>query len=261
MFTLLLNVLCKMAPRLEEQSSLYAPAVEEHGRSPRISFHGDYVIKTFAPDNVFVQLGFKGPNTSGAIGLKNPLPSENFRLDFKFSLTPGDLPGEGVDFVLSKTEFDPATAYGKSVQNDNIVLQLSTKEKNPTLKIFARGFENSVELKRHIYNAVCTLRLENVENTLKVTISLNDQEFKQVLTLPNSGIEKNMYYSVVTGNTRGYNIMRLFGVRANTMDYISGDEYTERKSNKVVWLVFISASVAIGYLLFKRQAKSQTMKN
>lgn len=251
----------KVAPRLEEQSSLFSPAVEEHGRSPRISYYGDYVIRTFAPDSVFVQLGFAGPNTYGALSSRNPLPSENLRLDFKFQLTPGDVAGDGVEFILGTKQYDSETKYGKTSRNDNIVLQISTKGKNPILKMYAAGNEQTTELKRSMYNNICTLRLENIGNTLVTSLSINDQSYKTLLTQANSGIEKNSYYTVITGNTRGYNIMRIYGIRANTMDVISDTNYPERKSSKLVWIVFITASVAIGYVLYNKQAKSQGVKS
>lgn len=245
----------KITPKVDELYSLFSPAVDENGRSHRINFYDDYVIKTFADDKTYVQLGYEGPYSSAGLSTKNTLPTSNFRIDFKIQITPSDVPGDGMSFWFTTDQFESGKAFGRKDEYNGIQIQLNTQQKNPCMKLIIQGHENVVNLKSTIYNASSTLRVENLNDVLKVYLSFKDQEFHELFSVTNPGVGQGYYYSVSASNSNGYNVCRIFGIRTSTLELMGGREEAERKSSKFVWFIFIVAVAVIGYILFKKQSK------
>lgn len=258
LFLLTLVTFCseqKVVTNLEEMYSLFSPAVDENGRSYRYSYHDDCVIKTYTSDQTYVQLGYTGGTSSGALETKKPIPFINLRTDTRFMIIPSKVPGDGFGVFISPKQFKSGTLLGRSDKFDDISVQIITKGKEPVIKLTIKDQVQTSKLDKEIFNTVCVLRVENFNKTLRVFMKIGEKEFTHIFNVYNSSLEKDSYFSISAQNTVGYNYVRIFDVKISSLVSIAAERIVKRSGGIYVWVIFFVGVAGLAYYLLKRQLK------
>ncbi|KAM0674778.1 hypothetical protein GVAV_001597 [Gurleya vavrai] len=256
----------KLAAKLSELHSLFSPALDENGRSHRISFHNDYVVKTFAGDSTYAQLCYDGHNSSAGLISKNPITFDNFRIDINFELKSKEQPGMGLAFWLQKEEnFTKGQAYGRNENFDGLLLAIDTQKNTPFIGLIVgkgtytnQSFTNVINLRKEFYDAPATLRIEKYANELKIFLSVRDATFKEIYNIKNPGITQPFYYAISAQNNAGSNLARIFSIKTNELEFIYEEDKMEKKSGIMLWGIFFLVICGIGYILYQKQYVKKT---
>ncbi|KAM0687203.1 hypothetical protein COBT_001562 [Conglomerata obtusa] len=259
----------KMIAKPSELHSLFSPALDENGRSHRFSFHNDYIVKTYASDSTYVQLGYFGPNSAAGIISKNPISFANFRIDFTIEIHPAETPGIGMAFWLTKDEtFRGGNAYGREENFNGLLLVIDTQGKAPFIGLtigkaqyHKNMFPNVVNLRKEFYGAPVTIRVENISNELKVYLSVKDDDFKEIFKVQNSGLGEGFYHAISGANGIGMNMNVIHAINVEELEFTMVEDKVERKSGWFIWIVCFGALLSIGYLLYTKQFSGGAKRN
>ncbi|KAF7682787.1 Vesicular integral-membrane protein VIP36 [Astathelohania contejeani] len=276
--------------RLHPEISLFAPAVNEKGISNTWNLYNHTLAVTYSSDRTSLRLCYEGNGSTGAMIAKNPLPSDEFQIDIRFAIMESKvstffggsgLAGDGFAMWLTRNgEFKPGNCFGRSNEFDGMLLALNTYKNNkagkhsiPFLGLACGNnlvyntsedglniIQSPVILK-DIIGKPGTIRIESKQDILKIYISFQNGEFKEIYNLRNPGIGKDYYLGVSASNTFGTYSYRFTGIRTyviNTLGHTEDLKETGR-SSKLIWLAFGVIIVLIGYAILTKQVKTKEL--
>ncbi|KAK1350168.1 hypothetical protein CWI37_0394p0010 [Hamiltosporidium tvaerminnensis] len=279
-FGLLCFVFSNEVFRLMELLSFFAPGVDENGKSHRYAFYDDHIIVTYSSDKTYLRLCYlNGPSKGGMLS-KNVIPFDNFRVDIRFSLIKPEEKsyGNGIAFWVTKeNEFISGDCYGRNEKFSGCLVVLDTSPVSKTAGVSspyigvacgnelnydvsskgANIIKSPVQLKPTIFNSKCILRIENIDNNLKVSLSYKDNGFQEIYKISNSGITKDCKFGISAMNSFNNFEYRIIGIRTYSAEKIAkthttGEQHEPKKGSKYVWLIFAVVIVAIGYYLYRK---------
>merc|ERR1712080_377899 len=167
---------------------------------------------------------------------------------------------DGVAFWFTKDEITElkelsGSAFGMKNEFSGVMVALVLRDENkrtPYMGFYSgenvvykslNDFISTRKLKKSIYENDLFLKFENVNNTLDVSISLDDKNYENVLTVKNSGIDEKHRFSISASNSSGKSEFVTSKIRTFSLtEVFFNDENKMRGGNsKVIWIVLVLA--------------------
>ncbi|EPR78839.1 hypothetical protein SLOPH_1779 [Spraguea lophii 42_110] len=262
--------------RLQDNQSLFSPAVDDNGRNMRWNFHNDYFIVTYSDRLTYTRLGHCfSPSNAGMVS-KEAITSDDFRMDVTFALNKDSKMRDGFAIWITKDKtYKNGECFGRDGKFTGVLIAIVTKSKvrkapyigvacGTDLKYdeYQEGmniFKSPVALSESIFNKKNKMRIENINGEMVVSLE-EKKKFTEIFKIGNSGLGKDFYVGISSSNKAGNSDFNLFGVRFYNIEkqpiIKPVEEKAERKGvSWLLWIVFILALVGIGYLVIPKQLR------
>lgn len=265
------KIFSKQQPReyflLQEKLCLFSPAVDENGRSEKFDFHGDFVALAYSNIETYLRLGYGGVGSYGALYSKNEIESGDFRLDFRMNMVTRKK--GGVAFWVSRGDWENGGFYGRGGVVDGLVVTLDVDSDNNKPATF-RYFLGRVDLSQHTTESSSfmsnefpvkelrsrmVVRIECKKNVLKIFTGHTVNELRLLFKVKNPNLGAGYKFGASAINLSKKSEIRFLAVRTSYVDFREfSDVFVKgegERSNFMVWVVFVVASVVVGYMVMK----------
>lgn len=244
--------------RINAGTSMFMPAVDETGTSPKYGFFGDYVITTFSSDLTSIKLGYDGTPSYAGMLFKEALQNRPFRVNIRLSIakmTQSD--GIGI-WLTEDNNFEKGEIYGRK-PSKGILIAIDLKQK-PFMGLSFNAHENgknfykTAELGHDIFHNQQIIRIENDQDEITISRGRGDK-FRTVFSIKNYPLPKELFLGISTQNSTGFSDVRIFAIRHTNIEYPTFATTSDEKkhSTKYVWIIFFIGIVVLGVFLSREQ--------
>ncbi|KMV65477.1 hypothetical protein M970_090570 [Encephalitozoon cuniculi EcunIII-L] len=270
MFVLLLQVLgCLCSEHVfVQEASLLSPYVDEIGRFLNWKTFGEQVIKVHGKD-VFVQLGYSSPNSSGAVLGSHPISSERFCVDLVIEVEEGSKgeDSEGMAIWISDEEtFNEGTCFGRSCNFKGLLVAIKPSGKSyigvkaGNVSINPRSIDKSfdrVEYRDFPFGEKFVLRIE--QKNYELSIYLGEPENLSLVHSYRSNIVgEGDFFGVSASTGKSSASFRLVAVESYHLKDLGPGEYPSddvHTGGRLVWILLAVVVSVTGYYLYSIQIK------
>ncbi|ADM12241.1 uncharacterized protein Eint_091120 [Encephalitozoon intestinalis ATCC 50506] len=263
----LLGCLCSEHVFIQE-ASLLSPYVDEIGRFLNWKTFGEQVIKVHGKD-MFVQLGYSSPNSSGAVVASHPIGSERFGMDLIIEVDSGQKgdTNEGMAIWISDEEtFKEGPCFGRSCSFKGLLVVIKPSGKSYVgvkagdvminTSNMAKNFDK-VEYRDFSSGEKFVLRIEQKDYELSIYIG-EGEDFSLVHSYRYNLVKEGDLLGVSASTDRSSTSFRLIGIESYHLKNMEGKGYAKEdvhSGGRLIWFILAVVVSITAYYLYNIQVK------